>query len=62
MNEISVFNAGNWNVQGMSNAAFGASGDIAIPADGDGKTDYAYYRPSNHIILSILPESRFFTG
>lgn len=47
---LSFFNAGVWKVSGLSNVTQGTSGDIPAYADydGDGKTDYVYFRPSNN--------------
>ncbi|MBI5381715.1 MAG: hypothetical protein HZA31_07435 [Opitutae bacterium] len=44
----SLFNSGVWKVEGQSDVTNGQAGDIPVPGDydGDGKTDYAVWRPA----------------
>lgn len=48
MSDLAFYNTGTWTVNGLANVTYGISGDIPAPADydGNGKTDYAIFRPS----------------
>jgi hypothetical protein len=48
--ELSFFNKGTWQIQGMKPVHFGKEGDIAIPADynGDGQTDLAVFNAAGN--------------
>jgi len=50
--ELTFFNAGVWKVNGMANVTYGSAtqGDLPVAMDynGDGKTDYAVWRPTNY--------------
>lgn len=52
---LSFFNNGVWKMSGLSNVTQGTTGDLPAYADfdGDGKTDIAYFRPSNNSWYNI---------